>query len=55
MQCDNIDLVGRFCEMIGYSMRNERVRDAMETVLAQLILLGYLRVDRVGVDVSRHA
>lgn len=51
MQSDDVELVLGLVQGLGDGTGDEGVGQAVETVLAQLVVLGDFLVDRIGADV----
>lgn len=51
MAGDDVSFLDGFLEMRGYGFDDERVRETVETVFAELVVGGNFLVDGVGADV----
>lgn len=55
MQCNDVQLVHRLAQVLGYRLGDECVADSMKAIFAKLVLVGYLWVYSVSSDVLGNA
>lgn len=48
MQGDDVQLIGRFRQVRSHALRDESIRQPVETILAETVLLCFRRIDHVS-------